>query len=424
MYEKVLKILHSFLSWLFEPTYKVLLSPEKRVLFQRNRAPVFFENLESLLSFLEDKRSSFLLYVEGFEQEVITETLPSLESLERRSYLRHRVKLLLEKTPLIFWKKTSSEVSFLLQNCDFLGRFETVSPFLCGVRSLSLELSQAWRTSTLCRLILSDHYETLIYGRDEALYLTRSIQTNDSESYDKTLRYIERQFHQSESTLTIQKWTLNDVQAFMWHRRGNAFGSKVGSREGFKGPFYGRLGLKLCVYGMAILSVFLGGDLYQGWQEKEALQQQLFALKNNLGQIHSSKRELPLSSDALKLFEKALKGRGEPLKNLELLAPVNSGGTDLQGIVWRRSHQGGEAQVVFEICSSKMNRDNFEKWMMHILHSKTPFLNISLRDESQNNDVFEEEEGSQACLITEISSFEPPSKEGMTLFEAGVEEEQ
>ena len=423
--QEFLKAMRHLVGIFFPQPPRLFLTPDSIILVlekEGTQSSQSFESMDVAITHLKKIKKPFEVYIEGFDQTLVMEPLPSLTFFERRSYVRHKIESLLEKASFTFVAHHKTVGTFVTENWIPPQGVQTDELEIKAVHSFALEVAKIFTSPTLLRLAVESGKERLFYCSDRILYFTRTIQQQDQEAYEKTLRYIERRFYQPAQNLDITQWTIDDLIAFLQREKSYSFSFLRGkvavkARYSVTRPYYIWLGLKS-------LSVFLGGvflflsvDFYQDWQTKEVLQSRLFALKKELKSEEekgsSRKPFSELSDRDLDHFEKLLQRQKHPLKDFKFLAPLNTETSFLKGLIWTAKKGGNKAspaQITLQLCSRHKSAEELETWATEVLRATVPFLDIHCHGSPQSRDLLEDESSKKGekCVVVDIVKRGPP----------------
>lgn len=349
--------------------HKLLVTPQGVFLFETKERVSFFETLREALTSLDQKGAPFFqLYLDGFEHTLFTESLPPLKPLDRRSYLRHKGAHLLEKTPLVFMTRQKTTATFVGETWTFPASLSVWEDRLKSLRSLALQVASSFQEPTLLRLRLDQTSERLFYGVDRTLYFARTIMNHDEEAYDKTVRYIERQFHQPPEALKTLLWSREDLASFLYKKPPPGFRVLTKTKNLSPRLYFLKLALRGCTALSASLALFLGGSLFHKHHLKHTLHTHLFALeqeKNHTIQRLQSLRPIP--EKVVQSFEHLVQEKADPLEDLQHFAFLNTPQTRLKGLAWERTkHRESTSpttQITFHVCASQEESEDFGAWL-------------------------------------------------------------
>lgn len=422
--KKRLKSLFDFGRNLFGPTYNVLVTPEIFIVFNRKRELLSFDDFEALADYLGQQKRSFVLYLEGFDQDLGYETLPMLKLWEQRSYLRHKFALLLEKAPFVFFRRVGPDLCSVACQFPWLSSLSLVAPYLRGVRHVSLELANLYQKPTLGCLRLIPDKDFVFYASKGALCFSRCCHNDDFEELDKTMRYLERQFHVSETALDRQDWTLERLKNFFWTRRPSfALGRTGISQPNIRMPYILRVGLKIFCGLMVGLSLFGALTFFQKWEEKERRQTRLFALKQEQSQVPVQGRGQlsPLTPKILHALQERIKSQVDPLTSLKRIEPINSDLSFFRGLVWHQDSDN-RLKIVFEVCPTALMKEDFQEWILQKLEPTASVFQSEIRPTEPEPVSYEDDEaaGVPRCLVVTLRSLNEGDQDRRDIFSKTV----
>ncbi len=378
--------------FLRRPLSQLLLTPTNIFFFPCKESPCVFKSLREALEIVDKTSEAVEIYLDGGEQTIFTEPLPDLKKMEKQSYLKHRISLLLEKADFVFIRSLKKTITIVTEKYTLSSDLEKRSYRIKSIRSLPLQLALFCEQPTLIRLSLPDGNERLFYGKKKSLYFTRTILKNDSGAYDKTLRYIERTFHQSPETLSIKTWVYKDLVHALTSPENPSCYLKSRRSRIIPVAYYSHCGLRILSILLTVFLVSQGVNLYKNWYLKEELQNDIFALEKTKNQkIKLFKWPLKVSKKALSSFEKLMQLRANPLEDLNLLSALNTKQTQITGVVWERQKSGKnqfQKRLQIRVCKVDKTISDLEEWSQQHLHKlKKLSYQIGIREEDREADL-------------------------------------